>query len=260
MFPKKFIVDIQDKCPSEGCLKRNTWPSSFFIALLGLTLFFQACKKNDNPAAPTVTPPAGPIIVGSFAQNGIVSIMDVTVSDSTGNTGTANTGVTVFSNGVTIPLTRQTLALLNTAPVTILGAPLITGWQYNNGSVTYTAGQVYEFQVNIDGTTYSASTTAIAGNPVVQPSSGSAGVTCSWTNGVGNRSCVRIVGSSFNTYIGPILSSNPYIIPNSAFTNETPGAGNDGVNLDISQFSSSAFPGAQASSCLISSNVASVGY
>jgi hypothetical protein len=234
----------------------------FFLFLGSVSLLSVGCPGKNNPLAPaTPTPKPGPIIVGVLAVNGLSQIIDVTVSDSMGNSGVANTGVTVFSNGVTIPLAPVTLALDNTAAVTFLGAPYITGEFFSNGAVTYTAGQAYDFQVVIGATTYSASITGISANPLLQPSNGAAaGVTCSWTNGVGNKSSVYIDSNSLNLRIGPVLSSNPYILSNSLFTDETPGAGNDNINLNISQLSTSAFPGAQASSCLITSNVATTIY
>ncbi len=200
------------------------------------------------------------MIVGILVENGATQIVDAIVSDSTGTTGTANTSVTVFSNGVTIPLTPVPWPLSNSSAVTFLGAPYITGQFFSNSPITYTAWQAYQFQISVGSATYSASITGIAANPVVQPSSGSAGVTCSWSNGVGNRSFAYVDSPSIKLYLGPVLSSNPYIIANSVFSDETPGAGNDAVNLNISQFSTAAFPEAQTSSYLITSNVASASY
>jgi hypothetical protein len=218
-----------------------------------------ACSKKDSPTQPSdsgPSTPTGPIIVGSIIHTDSFDIANATVSDSTGNTGTTNTGVTVFSNGVTIPLVSGSL-LDNTSSVTIIGAPYITGNHYS-ASITYTAGQVYTFKVVVASETYSGSVTGITGNPIIQPSSGTAGVTCSWNTGVGNTNHIDFDPPIAS--IGPPISSNPFTIPNSVFSNETPGTGNDVVNLDVVQFSASAFPSAQTSSCLISSNVASTHY
>ena len=232
-------------------------------AIFILTLVFSALLPlacSNSPTQPTHSSgPTGPIIVAAINLNAgaFLQKAEVFVADSTGTTGTANTGVTIISSGVTIPLPY--VGLTNDSPSTIEGAPYVTGSDYS-ASITYTAGQVYTFNVVMGGTTYSAAATGISGSPAVQPSGGSAGVTCSWTGGIGNKNYISVQGALPGTYIGPPLSSNPYVVPNSVFSNETPGAGSDAVNLSVVQFFSSAFPGAQSSSCVSSRNVASVNY
>ncbi len=230
----------------------------YFLIPAVMTMMFQACSSSKNPATPAAN--NGPIIVTELGENGVGGFLSVIVSDSSGNSGTANTSVTLVNNGSSIPLTF--FANGPSGSITLLGAPNITGGLYTN-SITYSAGQTYTFSVDVGGTVYSSTVTAIGGNPIIQPSSGSAGVTCSWSTGVGNANFIDLTNGSAQpiSVIGPPIPSNPYVVPNSAFSgSETPGAGNIGVNLHIVQFKNSAFPGAQTSSCVIVNDVASAPY
>ena len=48
--------------------------------------------------------------------------------------------------------------------------------------------------------------------------------------------------------IGPPIPSNPYFIPNSVFSDETPGSGNDEVVLSVIQCNKASFPGCATTS------------
>jgi hypothetical protein len=234
---------------------RRLQPIWVCLFAAGWVLLNVSCKKKCDPTAPftdLVPSTNGPIIVGHIAHNysAYFNKATVYVSDSTGNTGTANTNVSLVNNGVTVSLPLVS-GMANTDAITIMGAPYIMGYMYSE-SITYTAGQAYTFLVNVDGTTYSASATAIAGDPLVEPSDGSAGVTCSWMNGVGNKNYIRVSSNgSFDATIGPPIPSNPYVVQNDVFTNETPGAGDDIVTLHVVRFAASTFPNASPSSCFI---------
>jgi len=238
------------------------WRRSLGIGFLlaASALLLPACKAKNSPSTPTApTPtPSGPYIIAQVAVNGSISLANVFVSDSTGTTGTANTSVSLTTNSASEAMTTLG-SLVNSGGLTIDGVPYLTGSLYS-GAVTYNAGQVYQFNVNIGGTTYSAAATGFSGSPVVSPSSGSGGVTCSWAAGVGNKDYIHIVGLPTPVYIGPPIPSNPYTISNSVFSNETPGAGNDSVNLQVDQVTTGAFPGAQNSSCVIVRDVAGTAY
>ncbi len=245
-------------------MKQLRWMPISFLAI-GLFLFGVSCKGKNNPASlPIDTTPVstGPIIVGNFGFNEESSFSQVTVyvSDSTGNTGTVNTGAMVISNGVTTSLTKHPL-LTNTRALTMMGVPYITGHSYS-ASVDYVVGQVYTFDVNVDGAMYSASVTAFTGNPKVESSDGSAGVTCSWTNNAGNYNCIHLISNdiysatAIDKVVGPPIPSNPFVVQNADFETETPGAGNVAVALHIVQRLVSAFPNSSASSCLIINLVA----
>lgn len=232
----------------------------FVSFLVGTSFFILGCPAKNSPSTPVApTPtPSGPFIVVELVRNGSFFLSDVIVSDSTGTTGTANTSVSMTTNSTSEAMTALGI-LGNSGGETIDGAPYVTGQIYK-GPFTYTPGQVYLYSVNIGGTTYSASATAFSGSPVVSPSSGSAGVTCSWAAGVGNVDYIDVLGASLAQYIGPPVPSNPYTVSNSAFTNETPGAGSDSVNMQVDQVTTGAFPGAQNSSCVIVRDVASAAY
>ncbi len=246
----------------------KTWLSlsALLTASILAVLLPAGCSKSDSPTTannPTPTPTStAPYIVGMIVVNGSISLSDVWVADSTGNTAPANTAVSFVSAGVTTPM--NTLGnLTNDYGITNTGAPPVTGALFNC-SMTYNAGQVYTYLVGIGSQTYTASVTGIAGNPVASASSSTAaaGVTCSWSNGVGNVTLIRVLNNSAQVlaYLGPPVASNPYTVANSVFTNETPGAGTDSVVMCVYQYSPSAFPGAQSSSCVLSGNLAQVSY
>jgi hypothetical protein len=220
--------------------------------------------QPQSPTATTTPAPASPIIIAYISVNGTYNEASAFISDSSGSTSIAGVGVTLISAGVTTPLTSlpvTTVITVTDHAITFTGAPYLTGAFYS-GAITYTAGQIYTFNVSVGNTTYTASVTGLSASPSVQPSSGTSGVTCAWPAGVGNKDFITVLNSSDAalTYIGPIISPNPYIVPNSDFTNETPGAGSDSVVMSVVQFAAGAFPGAQASSCAFSQVLAQGSY
>lgn len=169
------------------------------------------------------------------------------VADSTGNTGIANTSVTLVTQGASLPLTYVGIfpVYTNAGPVNV-GLPAITGGQYTN-SITYVPGQAYEVDVTVDGTLYSASITAIDGAPQAMALAGNSGVTCSWNNGIGNENVILVNGQSASTQLGPNLTGGSVSLSNNFFTDETPGNGQDLVVLSLLQVNPGFF-GSQASS------------
>ncbi len=235
------------------------------VSLLPGLLFLYGCPGTSpsQPTPPTATPtPSTPIIIAYAGLNGSFNEASAFVSDSSGTTSVAGVGVTLTSAGVTTPLTTLTGPPVNDHGITFTGAPFLTGAFYSAG-ITYSAGQTYTFNVSVGNTTYSSSVTGLSASPSVLPSgAGSAGVTCAWPSGVGNKEFITVLNSSNTalTYIGPSISPNPFIVINSVFTNETPGTGSDSVVMSVVQFKAGAFPGAQSSSCAFSEVLAQASY
>jgi hypothetical protein len=217
----------------------------FLAAILGVSIV--GCPGNPsatNPMGNQVVPNSnGPLIEGFFVNyNNTSSVAFVCIQGSAGNPVT-NAAVSLTTPNGSFPVTYSSIGSLQVPPNS--GITSVTGGVYGNLGLAYTPNQNCTFNIIISGTAYSSSFTPINAPGAI--STGTSGVTCTWSNG-GNEDWFTAAGNDlFN--VGPPITS-PAIIPASSFPSDPAGSGHDLLYLYLLQTTQPAFSGCKSSSVI----------
>lgn len=208
------------------------------VPLLLVSLFIISCGSKSSPSSPSGSGGgfSGTVIQSTIGESlGTVSPSLVQISyTSSPVTNAAITLVTPSGNVALSYLTSETL---------VYQGQTMNCAAYEASTYTYTPGSAYTMNVSFGGNKYSMSVTAIGGS---SETSGSTGVTISWTGG-GTENTATVEGLNGSTLYeqvyGPSISST-YTMPLSDFPGDTSGGkGNytiffTGINLYDSATSS----------------------
>jgi hypothetical protein len=231
------------------------------LAILAVSsLLFVSCnpKNYSLPTLPSggtgsISLSNGPLIEAMISFTGAAQVL---IAGANGPV--TNAAVTLSYSGGSYPLAFTTTM---SGAVTYNGSVSIMSLAYYSNSLgwSYVANIPYQMTAIFGGNTYTASVTA-PGNAAF--ATGSSGVTCSWT-GPSNEDVFLIDQISgytnvpYSASFGP-SSSNPYVIPVSAFQGYT--GGNYLVDATIVELVTSAFPGAFGGSFFSATDIVTTTY
>jgi hypothetical protein len=206
------------------------------LSIVAATILITSCSGKSSP---TITTPTynlnGPEIEASIGWNPVSQAAQLDlVNNASGGAAVTNAAVTVTLSGGGTPVTYTTSA----GPVAY----------YANTLSSWTAGGTYTMSIQSSLGNFSDSVVAV-GNIAV--TSGTSGVTCTWTGG-GNENTISVenLTSFASTVFGPNVTS-PYVIPLGAFTGSAPTTYL--VSPSLTNLKASAFPNSYPGSFFSSS-------